>query len=69
MSDMPRGIRLLLAAGGTGGHLFPGIAVAQVAQYETAAEVLFVGTAHGMEQEVIPGKRWPACCRICSLWD
>lgn len=54
MSDMPRGIRLLLAAGGTGGHLFPGIAVAQVAQYEVAAEVLFVGTAHGMEQEVIP---------------
>lgn len=54
MSDMPSGIRLLLAAGGTGGHLFPGIAVAQVAQYEAAAEVLFVGTVHGMEQEVIP---------------
>lgn len=54
MSDRPTGIRLLLAAGGTGGHLFPGIAVAQVAQREAAAEVLFVGTAHGMEQEVIP---------------
>ena len=54
MPDRPTGIRLLVAAGGTGGHLFPGLAVAQVAQREAAAEVLFVGTAHGMEQEVIP---------------
>ena len=54
MPDMPTGIRLLLAAGGTGGHLFPGIAVAQAAKREAAAEVLFVGTAHGMEQEVVP---------------
>ena len=54
MPERPTGVRLLLAAGGTGGHLFPGIAVAQAAQREAAAEVLFVGTAHGMEQEVIP---------------
>ncbi|MGH7966774.1 MAG: undecaprenyldiphospho-muramoylpentapeptide beta-N-acetylglucosaminyltransferase [Candidatus Binatia bacterium] len=51
---MPREIRLLLAAGGTGGHLFPGIAVAEAAQREAHAEVLFVGTASGMEKEVIP---------------
>lgn len=59
MSDRPAGIRLLLAAGGTGGHLFPGIAVAQVAEREAAAEVLFVGTAHGMEQKVIPRAGFP----------
>jgi UDP-N-acetylglucosamine--N-acetylmuramyl-(pentapeptide) pyrophosphoryl-undecaprenol N-acetylglucosamine transferase len=51
---MPREIRMLLAAGGTGGHLFPGVAVAEAAQREFGAEVLFVGTRHGMEKEVIP---------------
>jgi UDP-N-acetylglucosamine--N-acetylmuramyl-(pentapeptide) pyrophosphoryl-undecaprenol N-acetylglucosamine transferase len=51
---MPREIRMLLAAGGTGGHLFPGVAVAEVARREFGAEVLFVGTQHGMEKEIIP---------------
>lgn len=51
---MPREIRLLLAAGGTGGHLFPGVAVADVARREFGARVLFVGTQHGMEKEIIP---------------
>src|SRR5262249_33868479 len=56
---MPRGIRLLLAASGTGGHLFPGIAVAEAARREIGAEVLFVGTANGMEKEVIPRLGFP----------
>ena len=51
---MPKTFRLLLAAGGTGGHLFPGVAVAEAAQREVDAAVLFVGTQSGMEKEVIP---------------
>ena len=51
---MPKTFRLLLAAGGTGGHLFPGVAVAEAAQREGDAAVLFVGTQGGMEKDVIP---------------
>ena len=54
-----RRLRLLLAAGGTGGHLFPGVALAQGAQREVAAEVLFVGTPYGMEGTVVPRLGFP----------
>src|SRR5215831_3820034 len=56
---MPKGLRLLLAAGGTGGHLFPGIAVAEAMQREVDAEVLFVGAASGLEQKVLPRLGFP----------
>lgn len=51
---MPNAVRMLFAAGGTGGHLFPGVAVAEAARQKVGAEILFVGTQHGMEKEMIP---------------
>ena len=51
---MSRAVRILFAAGGTGGHLFPGVAVAEAARRDIGAEILFVGTQYGMEKEVIP---------------
>lgn len=48
-------MRLLLAGGGTGGHLFPGLAVAREFQRRDAgSEILFVGTEQGIESRVLP---------------
>jgi len=48
-------VRLLIAGGGTGGHLFPGIAVAEeFLSRDPANEVLFVGTERGVEAKVLP---------------
>lgn len=48
-------MRLLVAGGGTGGHLFPGIAVAEeFLSLDPANEVLFVGTERGVEAKLLP---------------
>ncbi len=53
-------MRLLIAGGGTGGHLFPALAVARAMKCEdAAAEVLFVGTKHGIEATIIPRTEFP----------
>jgi UDP-N-acetylglucosamine--N-acetylmuramyl-(pentapeptide) pyrophosphoryl-undecaprenol N-acetylglucosamine transferase len=46
---------MLIAGGGTGGHLFPGIALAQeVTTRHPQNDVLFVGTSRGLEARVVP---------------
>ncbi len=53
-------MRLLLAGGGTGGHLFPAVALAQeLKREEPDAEVLFVGTERGIESRVVPALGFP----------
>lgn len=47
---------VLLAGGGTGGHVFPMIAVADALRSLASVNVLFVGTARGLEARVIPGR-------------
>lgn len=48
-------MKVLIAAGGTGGHIYPGIAVAKEIMLRDATnEVLFVGTAHGLETRIVP---------------
>jgi UDP-N-acetylglucosamine--N-acetylmuramyl-(pentapeptide) pyrophosphoryl-undecaprenol N-acetylglucosamine transferase len=47
-------MRVLIAAGGTGGHIYPGIAVAQeVLRREKEAVIQFVGTARGLETKLV----------------
>jgi UDP-N-acetylglucosamine--N-acetylmuramyl-(pentapeptide) pyrophosphoryl-undecaprenol N-acetylglucosamine transferase len=48
-------MRVLIAAGGTGGHIYPGIAVAkEILRREPESEVRFVGTARGLENKLVP---------------
>src|SRR5215210_597978 len=48
-------MRVLIAAGGTGGHIYPGIAVArEVMRRNLESEVRFVGTARGLETRLVP---------------
>lgn len=48
-------MKLLIAGGGTGGHLFPGIAVAEeFLARNNSNEVLFVGTERGIEARLLP---------------
>lgn len=51
--------RLLIAGGGTGGHLFPGVAVAEeLRARDPSAVIRFVGTARGIEARVLPELGW-----------
>ncbi len=48
-------VRLMIAGGGTGGHLFPGVAVAEeLRARDPHATIRFVGTARGIEARVLP---------------
>jgi UDP-N-acetylglucosamine--N-acetylmuramyl-(pentapeptide) pyrophosphoryl-undecaprenol N-acetylglucosamine transferase len=48
-------MRVLIAAGGTGGHIYPGIAVAkEVMRRDAESVVRFVGTAKGLETRLVP---------------
>lgn len=49
--------RIVIAGGGTGGHLFPGIAVLEeLRRRHPTVDALFVGTARGIEARVLPAR-------------
>lgn len=48
-------MRVIIAAGGTGGHIFPGVAIArEFKRRDPATSILFVGTARGLETKIVP---------------
>lgn len=53
-------MRVLLAGGGTGGHIFPAITIAQTLQEQYGdVEVLFVGAQGGLEATLVPKAGFP----------
>lgn len=45
----------MIAAGGTGGHIYPGIAVAkEILRRDEKSQILFVGTSRGLETKIVP---------------
>ncbi len=51
-------VRVLIMAGGTGGHIFPALAVAERLR-DDGADVRWLGTRHGMEARIVPGAGIP----------
>jgi len=52
--------RVVIAGGGTGGHLYPGIALAKaLKKYDKAMDITFVGTKLGIESKVLPKEGFP----------
>lgn len=53
-------LKILIAAGGTGGHIYPALAMADAFKAERKdINIQFVGTAHGLENKIIPAKGYP----------
>ena len=47
-------LRVVIAGGGTGGHVVPALAIGRELRDKHGAEVLFVGTARGLETKMVP---------------
>ncbi|HYR86199.1 MAG TPA: undecaprenyldiphospho-muramoylpentapeptide beta-N-acetylglucosaminyltransferase [Terriglobia bacterium] len=53
-------MKAIIAGGGTGGHLFPGIAVArEIQRRDSRSEILFVGAEQGIEARIVPKEGFP----------
>lgn len=52
-------LRVLIAGGGTGGHVIPALAIGRELRDSFAAEVRFVGTARGLETRLVPEAGFP----------
>lgn len=48
-------MRVIIAAAGTGGHINPGIAIAnKIEKEEAGSEIIFIGTDRGIEKDLVP---------------
>ena len=48
-------MRVIMTCGGTGGHIYPAVAIAdEIKRRDPEAEILFVGSEIGMERDLVP---------------
>lgn len=52
-------MRAILVGGGTGGHVIPALAIANELKKSYEAEILFIGTARGIENRLVPAAGYP----------
>ncbi len=53
-------MKILIGGGGTGGHIYPALALARYAQAEDSRnDILFVGSANGLESKIVPSSGFP----------
>lgn len=66
MKQGDKHIKVIISGGGTGGHIYPALAIADAlkAQYGDNADILFVGAQGKMEMEKVPERGYP----IVGLW-
>ena len=50
-------MRVIVAAGGTGGHIYPALAIInRIQEQDKNSEVLYIGTTDRMEKDIVPAK-------------
>jgi UDP-N-acetylglucosamine--N-acetylmuramyl-(pentapeptide) pyrophosphoryl-undecaprenol N-acetylglucosamine transferase len=52
-------MRVIVAGGGTGGHLYPAISIARALRDEETVEVRFIGSREGLEARIVPDEGLP----------
>lgn len=53
-------MKVILSGGGTGGHIYPALTIAdQIKKLSPAAEIIFIGTKHGLEKDIVPRYGYP----------
>lgn len=53
-------MKVILSGGGTGGHIYPALTIAdQIKKLAPSAEIIFIGTEHGLEKDIVPRYGYP----------